>query len=110
MQASTKYLHQRLLVVLVSPPLPGIVTQNRRGTTDRASKNQEVQGEGDDESDEHVYDDRSSSSISSSSGGSGSESDGYWSDDDPDRESPRWTAFSASGCGFKLTVDRLRLR
>lgn len=30
-QASTKYLHERLLVVLVSPPLPATITPHRAG-------------------------------------------------------------------------------
>lgn len=99
-QASTKYLHQRLLVVLVSPPLPGIVMQRGHRKSGRASKHHKVEGEGRNESDENGYqkgedghdDSRSSSSsigssICSSIGGS--EGDGGWSDDNPDRESSR---------------------
>ncbi|CAN0419015.1 unnamed protein product, partial [Ectocarpus sp. 13 AM-2016] len=36
-KASTKYLHQRLLVVLVSPPLPGIITKHRHASGSSAS-------------------------------------------------------------------------
>lgn len=92
-KASTKYLHQRLLVVLVSPPLPGIITQHRRGPNNPNSKHHGIQGEGFNESDEKWHekgeDEDDDSRRSSSSSSSGSEGDECWSDDDPDRESRR---------------------
>ena len=92
-------------MVLVSPPLPGIITQHRRGPTDRALKNHGIEAEGGNNRDDRVYgkggdehDDSKSnssgsgsgsgSSGSSSGGGGGSESDGGWSDDEPDRKLP----------------------
>ena len=91
-QASTKYLHQRLLVVLVSPPLPGIMTQQRHPTRHNASKRRGSSGEDGSESDGSVDEQGGgtyeTSSIGSalSSTSSGSEGD-YCSDDDAGRES-----------------------
>lgn len=87
-QASTKYLHQRLLVVLVSPPLPGIITQHRHGTDNRTSKRHGIHGEEGNESGENMCEEGEDQNGQSSSSSSASESDEYWSDDDPDRESP----------------------
>ncbi|CAM9255225.1 unnamed protein product [Ectocarpus sp. 6 AP-2014] len=76
-KASTKYLHQRLLVVLVSPPLPGIITKHRHASGSCASHGG---GKSDSEGHGGEYGDEDSSTACTS----GSEDESVLSDDDPD--------------------------
>lgn len=76
-------------MVLVSPPLPGIITQHRHGTGDCASERHGTQGIGRSENDEAEYKNGNEHDDGSSSDStSGSEVDDCWSDDEPERESP----------------------
>lgn len=79
-QASTKYLHQRLLVVLVSPPLPGIITKHRLAGSCASHRGGRSDSGG--HGGEHGDEDSSTACTSES------EDESLWSDDDPDRESP----------------------
>lgn len=81
-----KYLHQRLLVVLVSPPLPGISTQHGHRTHDTDSKRRGFRGEDGSESD-GSGDEGSSIGSAISSTGSGIDGDGRCSHEDLDCKS-----------------------
>ncbi|CAM9134053.1 unnamed protein product [Ectocarpus sp. 12 AP-2014] len=76
-KASTKYLHQRLLVVLVSPPLPGIITKHRHASGSSASHGGGRSDSGE-RGGEHGDEDSSTTYTSRS------EDESILSDDDPD--------------------------